>query len=374
MKHRLKILFVASLESIHAERWIKYFIHIGHEVHVISVDSNNIRKEIEGSRVYNIRWNKKINIINEIIRFFSIRKKFKRIINKINPDLCHVHGISIYGYILKLVTNIPVVATAWGSEVLIDTKKSIKYRTIVSQTLKRVDLITCDAQHIKDRMVTLGANKNKISIIYFGTELDKFNPNKNNREYLISKGAMADCKLIISLRSLKNIYDVQTLIKATPIVIDNYPKIQIIIVGDGPGKNKLIKLSKELQIEDKILFCGRLSDDDLQTYTATSDIYVSTSTSDAGLASSTSEAMACGVPVIISDNCDNRNWIVEEKTGLLFETGNHEMLAEKINLLLTNSKLSASIADAGKALIENNNNWIVEMEKVNNIYNSLLHQ
>ena len=63
-----------------------------------------------------------------------------------------------------------------------------------------------------------------------------------------------------------------------------------------------------------------------------------------------------------------------KRVTVLIDPKDYEMLAEKINLLLNNSKLSASIADAGKALIENNNNWIVEMEKVNNIYNSLLHQ
>ena len=129
MRDKIKILYVAPLESIHADRWIKYFIDIGHEVHIICVTAS-IRKKIEGSIIYNIKWSRSINPFNEYMRFFYVKKEFIKIIESVNPDICHVHGISIYGYILKLVTNRPVISTAWGSEVLIDTKKSFKYKII----------------------------------------------------------------------------------------------------------------------------------------------------------------------------------------------------------------------------------------------------
>ena len=95
-------------------------------------------------------------------------------------------------------------------------------------------------------------------------------------------------------------------------------------------------------------------------------IYVSTALSDAGLASTTAEAMACGLPVIVSDVADNRRWVGH--ACQLFQPGNHVELAEKIAYFLSHPRHMARYGRDNRNKIVKFNNYHIEMGKMEKIY------
>jgi glycosyltransferase involved in cell wall biosynthesis len=100
-------------------------------------------------------------------------------------------------------------------------------------------------------------------------------------------------------------------------LLKEVPEAKFLLIEKGSQEEMLKGLAQSLGISDSVKFVGWVTPDELPHYLSSADIYVSTSLSDAGLASSTAEAMACGLPVIITDFGDNRSWIKDEENGFL---------------------------------------------------------
>jgi len=360
----MKLCFLVNADSIHSYRWIKYFAERGHEVYWISIAPNSF-DEIKGVNFYLLR-NFSCKLLNIIFNISS----FKKILRKINPDILHVHYAGVNGVLGALSRFYPFVLTAWGSDVLVASKSRI-VRPLVKIALKGADLITCDAEHMKNAMIKLGADSSKIRIIYFGIDTEKFKPGPRN-ENLITKLELRNYPIIISLRSLEPIYNLETLIKAVPLVLKECSETKFIIAGKGSEEDRLKKIVKGLKIEDSVRFVGFVPNTELISYLRTSDIYVSTALSDAGLSASTAEAMACGLPVVITNSGENSKWVNDGENGFIIPVKNAVSLAEKIIFLLKNKNVGKKMGEKARRTIEEKNNYYVEMAKMEQIYWSIL--
>ncbi len=359
------------MNSIHSVRWIEYFARIGINVHVVNVGTPD-HVPITGATYHEgvTRPEVKGSVIQQYLRAYRpFKQAIGELLERVQPDIVHVHAISIYAYIVKRCGFNPVVATAWGSEVLVDPGRSLKYRLVVRRTLASVDLITCDADHIKEHMVKLGASRDNIEIVYFGTDVAQFCPEKHDPLLSEQLGFSPGTRLVVSLRSLHSpIYDIGTLIRAIPKVMRNQHKVGFVIVGDGEERQSLERLCNETGVQEYTRFVGRLSNEDLQRFTASADVYVSTSLSDAGIAASTAEAMACEVPSVVTDFGNNGDWIQNDVTGYLFPLRDSSALADRIIQILQDPEHGQAMGARARKIIEARNNWESEMSKVMRIY------
>jgi glycosyltransferase involved in cell wall biosynthesis len=229
----MKLCFIAGANSIHSKRWIEYFTKKGHEIHWIS-----LKPPTEGY-VKNV----KFYLIKGVILSSIIN--IKKLVRKIKPDILHIHYAGINGVIGALTGFHPLVLTVWGSDVLIAGKSKIK-RPLVKFVLNKADLITCDAEHMKEAMVKLGVNPSKIKIVYFGIDTQKFSPRPKDKK-IIQDLNPDNLPLVISLRNLEPVYDVGTLIKSIPLVLKEFSKVRFIIAGKGTEEKKLKNLAKNLK-------------------------------------------------------------------------------------------------------------------------------
>lgn len=359
----MKLCFLAGADSIHSVKWVKYFADRGHEVHWISLTPATEGK-VENAKFYPATGLSagKVCPLNLLLNLIYIR----RLIARIKPDVFHAHYAGVNGVIGALSSFHPFVLTAWGSDVLIAAKSKIK-GPLVKYALNQADVITCDADHMRDAMIRLGVNTEKINIIYFGVDTQKFRLGASS-EALRSRLGIADSPAIISLRSLEPLYDVETLINAIPQVLTKVPEAKFIIAGRGSQEENLKGLTKSLGVSDSTRFIGWIANNELPQYLTSADIYVSTSLSDAGLAASTAEAMACGLPVIITDSGENRKWVSDDESGFIVSVKDAKILAEKISFLLKSGEKRAQFGGEGRKIIEERNNYYIEMEKMEKIY------
>ena len=370
----MKVLFIALLNSIHSKRWVSYFAERDFDVSVISFCKQTV--EIENAEIHVIEPPEPITRrlpFPLYYRFFcgAFDKQVDRVIQSIRPDAIHIHWIDTFAYMAVRNKRIPLVLTAWGSDVLIEPKNNAYTLRCLKKILKKADRITCDAEHLKKQMIVYGASPQKIDIIYFGTNMEDFNPGKKDPKIREELDFEEGTDIIVSLRALKPVYDIATFIKAIPLVLKSHENARFVIVGDGSEKEMLQELAKNLKVDSHVRFVGRLSDSDLQRYTASADIYVSTSLSDGGLAASTAESMASNVPVVISDFGNNRDWVEDNENGLLFPLKDYEKLAEKLLYLLRNPGIREQIAAKGKETITTRNNYHKEMAKVGALYQEI---
>ncbi len=363
----MKLCFLAGANSVHSNRWIKYFADNSYEVYWISLvapidaDIKNIKlcfiKELVPGRL------SPLNLLFSAIRV-------KRLIKKINPDILHAHYAGVNGVVGAFSGFHPFILTAWGSDVLIAAKSKIK-RPLVKFAFNKADLITCDAEHMRIEIMKLGVPDSKIKIIYFGVDTQKFSPEKKS-EKLRNELKIVNSTTIISLRNLEPIYDIESLIRSIPYVAKEIPKARFLIMGRGSQERKLKRLAKSLRVLDNITFLGWVSNDELPLYLTSADIYVSTSLSDAGLAASTAEAMACGLPVVITDSGENRKWITDGDGGFIIPLKDPKTLAERVIYLLKHKDIRRQFGILNRKIIKERNDYYKEMDKMENVYKELI--
>jgi glycosyltransferase involved in cell wall biosynthesis len=123
-----------------------------------------------------------------------------------------------------------------------------------------------------------------------------------------------------------------------------------------------------LNVLDFVKFAGRIGENDMPVYLASSDVYVSTSLSESGLAASTAEAMACGLPVINTDTGDIGRWLTQGEGGFIIPPGDAGSLAEKVISVLTDDGMREKAGQVNRRVIVERLNYFTEMAAMETIY------
>jgi glycosyltransferase involved in cell wall biosynthesis len=369
----MKICFFGDTAAHHLRRWARYFVNREHEVHIITFNPDllggysKIKVHIVRKQISNP------SLLGRILNLIPMMLVIKELLKKINPDIIHVHSVSGYAYMGMLIGFHPLVITPWGSDVLIEAQKSKIERFFIRLALKKADLITCDGENTKEAMKNLGILSQKIKFITFGVDIQKFKSGSGGN-HIREKHSLQNSKIVISIRTLNPVHNVETFIKSIPLVLKHRPDTKFIIVGHGSEQEYLINLSKSLNIYNSIKFFGKVEEDEIVACLQASDIYVSTSLSESGLAGSTAEAMACELPVINTDTGDIKLWIKDGEGGFIVPTKNPGILAEKIIYLLKNDEERIKIGKINRKVIGERNNYYKEMDKMGKIYKGLINK
>jgi len=309
----MRICYLAGANSIHSYRWIKFFADAGHEVAWISL-SPSIFKPLKDVYYTEISW-----ALNPF-RMIRAAMRIRSVVTSFKPDIMHIHSVGSYGLMGLLSGFDPIIATPWGSDIILG-KTSFLKRPFISRILSRATLITCDAIHMRKEIMQLGVPKERIHIINFGIDTIRFSPGPVDIAFR-TKNELGDALVVISLRNFESIYDIPTLLKAIPKVLDSYPNTKFLLVGQGSQEKELKSMAKQLRLDNSIVFSGFLPNEKLVDILRSVDVYVSTSLSDAGISASTAEAMACGLPVIVTNSGENDRWISDGKMDILFLSAN----------------------------------------------------
>jgi glycosyltransferase involved in cell wall biosynthesis len=360
-----KILFIASLNSIHTLRWINFFLKLNYEVSVISLKKKD--KSYQFSNKVNLYIYEKFenNFLNILYCLFSvfIKRKFFSL-----HDIIHIHYIGFNALVSLFLKNKNLVLSPWGSDIKINRTNLLK-KFFLKIIFKKSKVIITDSKEIKKLIIEMFGNIRGIfHIINFGVDTKLFSKKKYNLD-LEKKLNIQNCRnylKIISLRNHEKIYDIKTLIYSIKKLYNYNKKIKCLIYGAGSETENLKKLTYDLELENIINFKGKYVQEELPFIFSLVDCYVSTSLSDGGLSSSTAEAMACEVVAISSNNSENNLWIEHGKSGFLFKNGNVNELF-KILRNINNFNL-AEIGKHGRKIILKDYDYNREMNKVNDIY------
>lgn len=289
----------------------------GHKVYVITVNNSTIKYDYdEENRVIRIP-GVPIGIYDyRLTRIYPL--KIINMMKNWNLDVIHSHtefGVGIFARIFAKQFNIPLVHTYhtmyedythYITHGYFDksSKKIVEYLTKFYCDKTATELIVPTNKTYKLFKEKYKYEKN-IHIIPTGIEVDRFF--KEN----------IDIKIVNTLRKQLNITkkdhvllfvgrlaeekNVEFLLNVMPKLKKKNKNIKLLIVGDGPDKNKFEVLTKKLEIDDKVVFTGKVPWEDVEYYYHLAEIFVTASKSETqGL--TVVEAMAAGiVPVCISD-------------------------------------------------------------------------
>ena len=293
-----------------------------------------------------------------------------RLIRKEKIDVIHAHWTVPQGflaYLCKKLFKTRYIVTAHAGDIF--PLKSKFFRFLSYLAIRNSDFCTANSTFTKNELKKILKGK-EIQVIPMGVDLGLFSQKNNNpslRKKLSLKGSF-----ILSVGRLVEKKGISYLINAMGEVVKKFPAAKLVVVGDGPEKSNLESLTKKLNLNDNIIFTGKIENKYLPQFYATADLFVGpsivTKSGDTeGLGVVFLEALASGTCVIGSDVGGIPDIIKHNRTGILVKQKYPRQLAEVIIKLLSNEKLRKNLAINGQKYVRQNYSWELIGKKFNEL-------
>ena len=235
------------------------------------------------------------------------------------------------------------------------------WKPVFRMIYKKAKKIQVISQFLKQRALEIGAEEGKVIVIPNGVDIEAFSHEISDSE---RKTIRADLgindtdKVIITTSRLvyKNAVDVLLLAFDKLIKKYQHTNIKLVIVGYGEEEKKLKEMVKKLGLQDKVIFTGRVKNQQIPYYLSIGDIYCRPSRSE-GQGISFLEAMCVGLPVVTTPVGGIVDFVRDKETGIFVQVDNPKDLAEKLYLVLTDDKLRDEIINSAKKMVIENYNW-----------------
>ncbi len=334
-----------------------------HEVYLVTVNDSSIKYDYdEENRILKIP-SIPIGLYDyRLSRIYSI--KMINLIKSWNLDVIHSHtelGIGICARLVAKQFNIPLIHTyhtmykdythyVTHGHFDKSSKKIVEYLTKFYCDTTATELIVPTNKTYRLFKENYKFEKN-IHIIPTGIEVDRFfkeNVNKKEVDRLRKNLNLSKRDtVIIFVGRLAQEKNIEFLLNAEKKIINNHSNIKLLIVGDGPDKEKLEMFSRKLGIEKNVIFTGKVAWDDMPVYYQLANFFATASkTETQGL--TVIEAMAAGItPVCIHDEAF-LTAITDNLNGFIFD--NIDEYVEIILKLEKNKQERAKIS--GQARIQ----------------------
>ncbi len=275
----------------------------------------------------------------------------RRVLRQVQPDLIQAGPIQRVAFLVALSGFRPLVSVSWGYDLLYEAQRNTFWRWMTRFTLKRSTLMLGDCDTIRQIAISFGMPDERIITFPWGVDLGHFSPR------LTSAATPAqDTFTLLSTRAWEPIYGVEIIARAFAIVAREQPTLRLIMLSHGSLAAQLRQIFTQAGVEERVFFPGQISYKDLPRYYQSADLYLSASHSD-GSSISLLEAMACGVPVLVSDIPGNREWVQPGVQGWLFPDGDAQALAQAILHAVEMRQHLGEMGQAGRALVEQRADW-----------------
>jgi len=261
----------------------------------------------------------------------------KRVIRKIQPDLIQAGPVQTAAFLVALTGFRPLVTVSWGSDLLVDARRSAWYRRVTRYSLAHSAVLVSDCQPVHDAAVAFGIPSERIVTFPWGVDLDHFSPHSNTLEKPLFPPQTEKPFVLLSTRAWEPIYGLDVLARGFVLAAHKIPELRLVMLGNGSLAGRLRSIFSDRGVAERVVFPGQIKQNDLPRYYRNADLYLSASHSD-GTSISLLEAMACGCPVLVSDIPGNRAWVEPGVQGWWFKDGDPQALADGIQEAFKRSK------------------------------------
>jgi glycosyltransferase involved in cell wall biosynthesis len=209
----------------------------------------------------------------------------------------------------------------------------------------------------------------KVRILYNGIDLTGYAGNTAlAAQARMELSIPVNAPVLISVAYLREPKGIQFMLQALPAILREFPECRYVIVGDGDYRSALENLTRELGMENNVVFTGRR--EDVPAILAMGDIFVHPTLADA-LPTVLAEAMAAGKPIIASRVGGVPEMVEHGSNGLLLPPGKPDALASACLTLLTDPKSISRMGESGMAVARNKFNIDEQCRKLEACYSEL---
>ncbi|MCK8141768.1 glycosyltransferase family 4 protein [Flavobacterium sp. I-SCBP12n] len=308
--------------------------------------------------------NSNLNRILRIFEFLFAIFKIKKISRLQKPDMIIAERTTSYGFLAAL-SGVKPVAIAQQGRTDLWPEKSFSFhlkKMIQKYAFQKADLIHAWGPVMTVSMKERNVAMKKVLVLPKGIDLKKFkninsaNPSKINA---------------VVTRSLLPEYRHDTILKAFSLLNEKGIDFSLTIIGDGNQLTNLKDLARNLNIEKKVNFTGRIANTELPKILQASNFYISMPITE-GVSASLFEAMACNCFPIVTDIAGNRSWIQHRKNGQLIPIDDYEKLASELIWSFENKDFREEAVVKNRKFVEKNADYNINMKIISERYHELI--
>lgn len=265
-------------------------------------------------------------------------------------DIVHIHWPFphvIFGVLAKEIGQARLFNSFYGVEIRWLKKKFPWMVKPFSILINKSDVVTAISTHTAEEL--RGIVKRSIDLIPFSAAMAEQRVTAVDKKKIIFVGRLVERK------------GVKYLIEAFGRVAKSIPH-QLLIVGDGPERGHLEAAVTRLHLKDRIVFTGKITDDELKEHYKTCSFLVLPAVYDEkgdteGLGVVLLEAMSYGKPVVASRAGGITDIVADGENGLLVTPADSSALAGAIERLAKNRKLHGKLGRAARKTVDEKFNW-----------------
>jgi glycosyltransferase involved in cell wall biosynthesis len=349
MKKR-KILFLGESDRADAITWMNGLKEFG-DFEIISWELKTPNNTI-------------FNRLARILEFKFALFKIKKIIKLHQPDMVIAERTTSYGFLAALSGVMPVAIAQQGrTDLWPENSPLLPFKKLLQNyAFKKATLIHAWGPVMSISMEKVNVDMEKVLVLPKGIDLVKFENRNSTNPSQISA---------IVTRSLMPEYRHEVILKAFAILNNKGIDFTLTIVGEGTQRDVLIDLAKKLNIENKVLFTGRIPNIELPKLLQASNFYISMPITE-GVSASLFEAMASNCYPIVTDIPGNQSWIRHRENGQLIALDDPKMLAEELLWSFENKAQREQALLINRKFIENNVDYKINMKIIANKYHELI--
>ena len=313
---------------------------VGHEVHFITY-KQPMRLDFFSENLFYHEVDIKSYPLFEFAPYeLALASKMVSVVKYEGLDLLHVHYAIPHAssaYLAKQILkthgiSIPVVTTLHGTDITL-VGKDPSYEPVVTFSINQSDGVTAVSEDLRKETYEYFDIQQEIEVIPNFIDLERFKKQrKDHFKFAICPNGE---KLLVHTSNFRKVKRVEDVIQVFYNIRKQIPA-KLLLVGDGPERDRMERLCRTLGTCEDIRFLGKL--EAVEEVLSVADLFVMPSEKESfGLAAL--EAMACEVPVLSSNAGGIPELNLDGVTGFVCEVGDVEDMTEKALSILDESRL-----------------------------------
>jgi len=364
-------------------------VHITGSKHL---NPSGLEEDVEGFHFYRTLaadgFLDRLPVLNQLAVVNTLSARLDEVVAKESPDILHAHSPSLNGLAALRVgrrRGIPVVyeCRAFWEDAAVDhgscSEGGLRYRlTRALETLvfRRADAVTTICEGLRSDILGRGVPADRVTVIPNAVDVERFNLHRQKDSALTRQLGLENTRVLGFIGSFYAYEGLSLLLEAMPLVLARMPDVRLLLVGGGPQESALQRQAKEMGVEDKVVFTGRVPHDQVQQYYDLVDILVyprlPMRLTDLVTPLKPLEAMAQGRIVLASDVGGHKELIHDGDNGNLFRAGDPESLVNAILTILKNPDDWPRMQTAGRQFVERERNWPASVTRYKAVYERLI--
>jgi glycosyltransferase involved in cell wall biosynthesis len=348
----MKIALFAPSTSTHTQKWALGLKRYGLDVSVITFANHYSKEHAEKVETYALP-----QYLPGKLSYLTTVFALRSLLAQIKPDIVHAHYASSYGFVAGLARIHPLFLSVWGSDIYQFPKKPLNKR-ILYFSLSSASHICSTSQAMLEE--TKKYTDKQIELIPFGVDTDQFSPNslqKSSGEFHIGIA-----------KGLKDIYGFPKLIEAFAKLVKEEDVVHLVIIGDGPEKQRYEKMVEGYGITNQVTFAGFVPQEELPQLLTQLDLFVLPSESES-FGVSALEAQACGVPVIVNNVGGLPEVVKHGETGIIIPNNSPEEIYKAMKTLLNDDYNRHQMETNAAQFVRDHYQWSKCVQKMVDLYN-----